>query len=166
MLGLANHMICLVYRLFTSRFQIGVADVSLDDIMKHQVAQSLSCGPAPFSTIVKTFSRTERTNPRLAELVKELADFKAPTTIQGSGTYILKEEFLSLLDPQSVFLSGPQKTAAREYIIKEKKRSSQAMVIIPPLPSLRPTFEGLADLPSCTRVCLHLTELESLHHSC
>lgn len=146
MLGMQEELMLLFLHLFTCRFTSGVSCATEEEGWRYTTIQALGTGPKGFTALSKSFPPSDRRDPHLSEVVKNVADFH-----DNQKTYELKAEYLCLCDPFHVDrLPAADSSACLEYLTK--RLGTNDYQAPPPLPRWTEPLRDMSTFPYCDRL--------------
>ncbi|KAI8141720.1 hypothetical protein BJV82DRAFT_645135 [Fennellomyces sp. T-0311] len=115
--------------------------MSIEDRIRREIIHSLCLNPIAYSELIKRIPDRLHEHVSFDHLLSELGQFKAPTGVNDTGTYSLKEEYFRHVDPYFYHYSRNNREEAIDML---KKRWKQAN------PSTDANNFFL--LPTCTKI--------------
>ncbi|KAL3450006.1 hypothetical protein BJX65DRAFT_271160 [Aspergillus insuetus] len=158
-IDVVEEFVLLLIVLLTDRKSLtsdGNTDSATHDNMKREIAHVLCFKPLSFSDLSTRLSDQVRDSDYFQDVLEEIARFRAPEGLNDTGTFELKSEYISLVDPYSPQYTKNQRDEA-ENIYKElmAKQTGKAASDIVFEPRLRPLADGVfSDLSRFTRTSL------------
>lgn len=117
--------------------------------MSREIAHVLCFKPLSFSDLSNRLSDQVRDSDAFQDILEEIARFRPPEGLNDTGTFELKPEFISLIDPYSAHYTKNQRDEAeniyREHVAKQTGKDAADIVFEPKLRPLNSgVFSGLA----------------------
>ncbi|KAL4867269.1 hypothetical protein BDV12DRAFT_171615 [Aspergillus spectabilis] len=117
--------------------------------MSREIAHVLCFKPLSFSELSNRLSEQVRDSDDFQDVLEEIARFRAPEGLNDTGTFELKPEYISLIDPYSAHYTKNQRDEAdsiyREWVAKQTGKNASDIVFEPRLqPLTAGAFSGLA----------------------
>ncbi|KAL3438823.1 hypothetical protein BDV09DRAFT_158714 [Aspergillus tetrazonus] len=158
-LDVVEEFVLLLIVLLTDRHSLtidGDGDQATYQNMSREIAHVLCFKPLSFSDLSTRLSDQVRDSDHFQDVLEEVARFRPPEGLNDSGTFELKPEYISLIDPYSAHYSKNQRDEAesvyREWMAKQTGKKASDIVFEP---KLRPLESGaFADLARFTRTPL------------
>ncbi|KAL2870967.1 putative ubiquitin-protein ligase E3 component (UBR1) [Aspergillus lucknowensis] len=154
-----EEFILLLIVLLTDRKSLaadGDRDALTRENMSREIAHVLCFNPLSFSDLSTRLSDQVRDSDLFHDILDEIARFRPPEGLNDTGTFELKPDYISLIDPYSAHYTKNQRDEA-EGIYKEwmAKRVGKPASDIVFEPKLRPLASGVfSDLARFTRTPL------------
>ncbi|KAI9376226.1 hypothetical protein BJX61DRAFT_552866 [Aspergillus egyptiacus] len=125
------------------------SDAGTRETMSREIAHILCFKPLSFSDLSSRLSDEVRDSAIFTDVLEEVAKFRPPEGLNDSGTFELKPEYISLLDPYSPNYTKNQRDEAenlyREWMAKQTGKKASDIVFEPKLrPLASNAFSGLA----------------------
>ncbi|RDW93752.1 putative ubiquitin-protein ligase E3 component (UBR1) [Aspergillus mulundensis] len=158
-LDVVEEFVLLLIVLLTDRHSLtidGDGDAAARQNMSREIAHVLCYKPLSFSDLSTRLSDHVRDSDVFQDVLEEIARFRPPEGLNDSGTFELKPEYISLIDPYSAHYTKNQRDEAesiyREWMAKQTGKKASDIVFEP---TLRPLEYGaFADLARFTRTPL------------
>lgn len=158
-IDVVEEFVLLLIVLLTDRHSLttdGDSDAAVHQNMSREIAHVLCFKPLSFSDLSTRLSDQVRDSDDFQDVLEEIARFRPPEGLNDSGTFELKPEFISLIDPYSAHYTKNQRDEAesiyREWQAKQTGKPASDIVFEP---KLRPLTSGaFSDLAHFTRTPL------------
>ncbi|KAF2650936.1 hypothetical protein K491DRAFT_782221 [Lophiostoma macrostomum CBS 122681] len=118
--------------------------------MRRDIAHALCFKPLSFSDLTSRLSERVHNADEFPEVLREMANFRAPEGLSDTGTFALKDHFIELVDPYIHQFSRNQREEAenvyKRYRAKKTGKLANDIVFepkMPPIPS--GLFKGLSE---------------------
>ncbi|KAL4877570.1 hypothetical protein BJY04DRAFT_221941 [Aspergillus karnatakaensis] len=117
--------------------------------MSREIAHVLCFKPLSFSELSNRLSEQGRDSDIFQDILEEVARFRPPEGLNDTGTFELKPDYISLVDPYSAHYTKNQRDEAdgiyREWMAKKTGKNVSEVVFEPRLqPLTSGAFSGLA----------------------
>lgn len=135
--SISEKFIVFIYNLITDRFTFttSTTEERLHNKAIAAICYSLCDEPKSYTTIKNEISMEVAELPDFDILLKECADYQAPTGLMDTGMYRLKKSLFDKLDPLSLHLDSSQFQSVSESLIKnlakERKIPENEVILIP-----------------------------------
>ncbi|SCZ89359.1 BZ3500_MvSof-1268-A1-R1_Chr1-1g01130 [Microbotryum saponariae] len=111
-----------------------VAGLSSEQVLRRELIHNLSLGPTTFSDLMRRTSERFTDDSALERVLGEVSTFKQPVGNSDQGTYALREEFYTHVNPHFPRFSRNQREEADKIVraqLKKTFNSSEEPVIVP-----------------------------------
>ncbi|SCV71410.1 BQ2448_2998 [Microbotryum intermedium] len=111
-----------------------VAGLPSEQVLRRELIHNLSLGPTTFSDLMRRTSERFADDPMLERVLSEVSNFKGPVGISDQGTYSLRPEFYTQVNPYFSRFSRNQREEADKIVrgqLKKQSKASEEPVIVP-----------------------------------
>ena len=138
------HLLVILLSERTSLFPTKNAQSAQSLAIRRDIAHILCFKPLSFSSLTERLSEKFQNQEEFQEILDEMTNFRAPEGLSDTGTFELKPEFLTDIDPYIAHYSKNQRDEA-ESVFRTwmAKRTGQAFADIVLEPKLQPIETGL-----------------------
>lgn len=149
---LGNEFLSIVLGIIMERHQIGVGQVTPEEVLEHTLIHLLCVGSMTHSKILKSLKVEDKREAEIDEILAKISDYTSCTKEPTKKVYRLKKEYESRYNPFYYFYAQQHRDQAMSNMMTPVKptgtvqgnQDEGVVLIVPPsLPKLTHLFEDL-----------------------